>query len=233
MSELRILVIEDETDIREVIAYNLKREGYAVITAQNGKEGLKLAKNKNPNLIILDLMMPEIDGLEVCRLIRADSLTQSIPIIMVTAKDDEADIVLGLGLGADDYVTKPFSPKTLVARVKAVLRRMKSQSADKADDVIVRAGLEINSIKHQVKIDGEPIELTATAFRLLQLLAAHPGKVFTRDHLLSRIIGENAVVVDRNVDVHIQAIRKKMGPYRDWIETVRGVGYRFREEDAA
>ncbi len=227
----KIVVIEDEDDILEVIAYNLKREGYEVITSTSGEDGLEKIEKASPQLVVLDLMLPEIDGIELCRKLKSDPLTQSIPVIMVTAKGEETDIVLGLGVGADDYITKPFSPREMVARVKAVLRRSRSKPETDRRDRIAFEGIVIDPQRHDVKVDGESILLTATEFRLLHFLASHPGRVFTRDHLLARVIGEEAIVIDRNIDVHVRAIRKKLGPRRDVIETIRGVGYRFRDKD--
>jgi len=225
----KIVVIEDEADILEVIEYNLRREGFDVIASQSGEDGLEKIEKASPDLILLDLMLPEIDGIELCRRLKSDPLTATIPVIMVTAKGEESDVVLGLGVGADDYVTKPFSPKELIARVKAVLRRGQLRDDSDRKGRIVRDGIVVDVKRHDVKVDGESVSFTATELRLLHFLASHPGRVFTRDHLLSRVIGEDAIVIDRNIDVHIRAIRKKLGDYRELIETVRGVGYRFRE----
>jgi two-component system phosphate regulon response regulator PhoB len=227
----KIVVIEDEADILEVIEYNLAREGYRILTSRDGEEGLALAKREAPSLVLLDLMLPSLDGIEVCRLLKSDPVTSAIPVIMVTAKGEESDAVLGLGLGADDYVKKPFSPKELVARVKAVLRRGPVRDERRPRERIERGGLVIDATRHEVSVDGEVAVLTATGFRLIHFLASHPGRVFTRDELLSRVIGDGSVVIDRNIDVHVVAIRKKLGRYRDLIETIRGVGYRFREEE--
>ena len=225
----KIVVIEDEEDILEVIAYNLKREGYDVTTSTSGEDGLTKIERFAPNLVILDLMLPEIDGLDLCRKLKSDPVTQSIPVIMVTAKGEESDVVLGLGMGADDYVVKPFSPKELVARVKAVLRRSRSAPEKERKDRIARDGIIIDPQRHDVRVDGESVTFTATEFRLLHFLASHPGRVFTRDQLLTRVIGEEAIVIDRNIDVHVRAIRKKLGEQRQLIETIRGVGYRFKD----
>ena len=227
----KIVVIEDETDILEVIAYNLKREGYEVVTSTSGEDGLQKIEKSKPNLVVLDLMLPEIDGIELCRKLKSDPLTQAIPVIMVTAKGEESDVVLGLGVGADDYVTKPFSPRELTARVKAVLRRSKARGEVDRRERVAFEGVVIDPQRHEVKVDDEPVTLTATEFRLLHFLACHPGRVFTRDHLLTRVIGEDAIVIDRNIDVHVRAIRKKLGNHRDLVETIRGVGYRFKDND--
>ena len=231
MKREKIVIIEDEADIREVIEHNLSREGYDVYPSSDGKKGLQLAKKKAPDLVLLDLMLPGLDGLDVCRELKADPVTRSIPVIMVTAKGEESDIVLGLGIGADDYITKPFSPKELVARVKAVLRRGQWREEQSGRERIVRGQVIIDVGRHEVRVEGKAVSFTATELRLLHFLASHPGRVFTRDHLLSRVIGEGAFVVDRNIDVHIRAVRKKLGPHRDLIETIRGVGYRFRDEE--
>ena len=225
----RIVVIEDEDDILEVIAYNLKREGYEVVTSTSGEDGLDKIERNAPQLVILDLMLPEIDGIELCRKLKADPLTQAIPVIMVTAKGEESDVVLGLGVGADDYITKPFSPREMVARVRAVLRRSRGRAEADRRESVVRDGIVIDPQRHDVRVDGESVILTATEFRLLHFLATHPGRVFTRDHLLTRVIGEDAIVIDRNIDVHVRSIRKKLGAHRDVIETIRGVGYRFKD----
>jgi DNA-binding response OmpR family regulator len=229
MSHERIVVIEDEADILEVLEYNLRREGYQVRSSLDGEDGLGLVRRENPDLVLLDLMLPGLDGIEICRALKSDSVTSSIPIIMVTAKGEESDIVLGLGVGADDYIAKPFSTKEMLARVKAVLRRGPVPVGEKTGKQIRRNGLTIDSVRHEVRLDNKLVVLTATEFRLLHFLASHPGRVFSRDQLLNRVIGHGAIVIDRNIDVHIRSIRRKIGDYREWIETVRGVGYRFRE----
>ena len=230
MSRNKIVVVEDEADIREVIEYNLSREGFEVTACSDGETALQVVRGRAPDMVLLDLMLPGIDGLELCRILKSDALTRSIPIIMVTAKGEESDIVLGLGLGADDYVTKPCSPKELLARVKAVLRRAPLKDERNGLDRIVWDGLVIDTTRHEVLVDEQSVNLTATEFRLIQFLASHPGRAFTRDHLLSRVIGEGAFVIDRNIDVHIRSVRKKIGPYGGLIETIRGIGYRFRDE---
>ncbi len=232
MKREHIVVIEDESDILEVMQYNLSREGYKVTASKNGEEGLARVRRENPDLVLLDLMLPGLDGIEVCRRLQGDPVTSRVPVIMVTAKGEESDVVTGLSIGADDYITKPFSPKELVARVKAVLRRGPLKE-ERGGERIVRGGLVIDITKHIVSIDGNPTTLTATEMRLLHFLAAHPGRVFARDQLLSRVIGEHAVVIDRNIDVHIGSLRKKLGDYRELLETIRGVGYRFQDETAS
>lgn len=232
MTRRKVLAIEDEADIREVIEYSLRRDGFQVVTAGDGEEGVRMAVREAPDLVLLDLLLPGFDGLEVCRRLKLDPMTRSIPVIMLTAKGEESDVVLGLGVGADDYVTKPFSPRELIARVKAVLRRGAVQDDEGSRERIARGGILVDPVRHEVRVDGEPVAFTATEFRLLHLLAGHPGRVFTRDQLVSRVIGGGAAVIDRNIDVHVRAIRRKLGEHRDLIDTIRGVGYRFRDDEA-
>lgn len=230
MSKKKIVIIEDEPDILEVLSYNLKREGFEVFSATNGTLGLSLVDKELPDLLLLDLMLPGMDGIEICSSIKNNPATQNTLIIMVTAKGEESDIVLGLGVGADDYITKPFSPKELVARVKAVLRRGHLVESSAAQSEKVQVGnLAIDTNKYEVTIDGREVRLTATEFRLLHYLASNPGRVFSREQLLSRAMGDDVVVVDRNIDVHIRGIRKKMEIDPPLIETIRGVGYRLRD----
>jgi len=228
MANESILIVEDEADIAELVTYNLQREGYNVAAVASGEEGLSRATREPPDLVLLDLMLPGLDGLEVCRRLRADARTASTPIIMVTAKGEEVDVVTGLELGADDYVTKPFSMRTLVARVRSVLRRAGTPIPD--DDGPLRVhGLEIHAGRHDVKVGGESVALTATEFAILYFLAKRPGWVFTRYQIVDGIRGPNYPVTERSVDVQIVSLRKKLGAEADVIETVRGVGYRFRE----
>ncbi len=229
MAKPKILVIEDEADILEVITYNLEREGHKVVSCRNGEQGLSRIRTDNPDLVILDLMLPGMDGVEVCRQVKSDPVTRAIPVIMVTAKSEESDIVLGLGIGADDYITKPFSPKELVARVKVVLRRGPLREQSGGGERVVRGKLTIDLARHEASMGDAGLTLTPTEMRLLHFLASHPGRVFPRSHLLSRVIGEDALVTDRNIDVHVRALRQKLGPAADVIETVRGVGYRFAD----
>jgi DNA-binding response OmpR family regulator len=231
MARERILVVEDESDLREVMSYNLSREGYHVLSARDGGEGLRIAREKRPDLMLLDLMLPDLDGLEICRRVRQDPNIASTPIIMVTAKGEETDVVLGLGVGADDYVSKPFSIKELIARVKAVLRRSDQGEDAESRRPLRRGAIRIDPARHEVTVDGKEERFTATEFRLLYFLASRPGRVYERDILLRRVLGDDAIRVDRNIDVHIRAIRKKLGEHRDVIETVRGVGYKFRDAD--
>ena len=229
MPNKKLVIVEDEPDILEVLIYNFDREGFEVTGSLEGDKGLKLIQQQMPDLVLLDLMLPGMDGLEICRQLKDSDLTQNIPIIMVTAKGEESDVVLGLGIGADDYISKPFSPKELIARVKAVLRRYDNKSSSTHKSRITMGDLIIDIDKHKVSLEGIEINLTATEFRLLHSMASHPGKVFTREQLLNHGFGVDAVVVDRNIDVHIRSIRKKIGGKKQFIETIRGVGYRFRE----
>jgi len=228
MAQENVLVVDDEEDILQLVSYNLAREGYKVSCAATGEEALKSARADLPDLILLDLMLPGTDGLEVCKLLKAEPRTAGIPIIMLTAKGEEADVVTGLELGADDYVTKPFSPRVLLARLRAVLRRGAASAPDERD--IVKVGeLVIDPGRHEVLARGEPVELTYTEFRILHLLARRPGWVFTRYQIVDGVRGADAIVTDRSVDVHIVSLRRKLGPLSDYVETVRGVGYRLKD----
>ena len=228
MTGKNILIVEDDEDILELVRYNLAKEGYEVAAVRSGEEAMRSVDSAKPDLIVLDLMLPGLDGLEVCKLIKNDEKASDIFIVMLTAKGEEADIVTGLELGADDYITKPFSPRVLIARVKAVLRRKARESSD--DSSIIQIGnLVIHPGRNEVMLDKEMIDLTFTEFRILQFLARRPGWVFTRDQIVDAVRGEDYAVTTRSVDVHIVGLRKKLGPAREFIETVRGVGYRFRE----
>ncbi|MEY3659607.1 MAG: response regulator [Pseudohongiellaceae bacterium] len=229
MSKRKIVIIEDEPDILEVLSYNLRREGFEIMSATDGNQGLALVKRELPDLVLLDLMLPGMDGVELCTNIKKHPQTQHTLLIMVTAKGEESDIVLGLGVGADDYVTKPFSPKELVARVKAVLRRGILLEAQAPQERIVHGDLVIDSVKYRVTYAGREVKLTATEFRILQYLASHPGRVFTREQLLNHALGDDVVVVDRNIDVHVRGIRKKLEVEPPLIETIRGIGYRMAD----
>jgi len=223
-----ILVIEDDADMVELLEYNLTQEGYQVVSAPSGEEGLDRISSKRPDLVVLDLMLPGMDGLEACKLLKRDPKTEHIPVVMLTAKGEEADIVTGLELGADDYITKPFSPKVLVARIRAVLRRKAKEPTDKTTIVTVH-DLVIHPGRHEVLLKGDPIELTFTEFGILHALARRPGWVFTRYQIVDSVRGESYAVTERSVDVHIAALRNKLGSAAGYIETVRGVGYRFKE----
>jgi two-component system, OmpR family, alkaline phosphatase synthesis response regulator PhoP len=227
MAKEKILVVDDEEDILELLKFKLSKEGYQVTCAASGEEALRCVRSETPDLIVLDLMLPGIDGIEVARELKHDFDTKNIPIVMVTAKGEEADIVTGLELGADDYITKPFSPRILIARVKAVLRRREKGSQDKTE-VIQIHNLLIHPGRHEVLVNGNPVSLTFTEFGILHYLARRPGWVFTRSQIVDEVRGDDYYVTDRSVDVQIVGLRKKLGPAGDYIETVRGVGYRFR-----
>lgn len=225
----RVLVVDDERDIVDLLRYNLVREGYEVLTAFNGKEALEKAASK-PDLILLDVMMPVLDGVEACKRLKRDPATASIPVIFLTARSGEADEVLGLELGADDYVQKPISPRRLVARVKALFRRLDSSGDAGAEKSVIRAGrLEINRSTYTVRLGTREVFFPRKEFEVLALLAGNRGKVFSREKLLNSVWGTDVVVVDRTVDVHIRKIREKLGEDAGAIETIKGVGYRFRE----
>ena len=228
MKKKKIIVVEDEPDLVDVVTYNLQREGYLVLAAQRGDEGLNLIRSERPDLVLLDLMLPGMDGLSVCRQMKSDGSLSEIPIIIASAKGEESDVVIGLEMGADDYLAKPFSPRELLARIKAVLRRGAPRDVSK-DRVVIR-DLVIDSGKHEVRIEDEIISLTSTEFKLLHHLAASRGRAFSREQLLNKVVGMGVVVVDRNIDVHIRAVRKKLGNHSNMIQTIRGVGYRFVED---
>ncbi|MHB1398792.1 MAG: response regulator transcription factor [Trichloromonadaceae bacterium] len=228
MSKKHILVIEDEEDILALIHYNLSREGYRVSAATSGEEGLRLARSERPDLLVLDLMLPGMDGLAVCRALKQTAETAEIAVVMLTAKGEEADVVAGLELGADDYVTKPFSPKVLAARIAAVLRR-RSKPAETEEGLLERPGLSIHPGRNEVLVDGVAVELTFTEFRVLHFLANRPGWVFTRYQIVNAVRGDDYSVTERAVDVQIVGLRKKLGSAGKLIETVRGVGYRFKD----
>ena len=228
MNRAKVVIIEDEPDIIEVMSYNLTREGFLVSASRNGVDGLSLVRNQSPALVLLDLMLPGIDGLSICQQLKSDPITRNISIIIVSAKGEESDVVIGLGLGADDYIAKPFSPRELLARVKAVLRRSPRQEGHHKDRIQIKE-LMIDTVRHEVSISDVQVKLTATEFKLLFQLASQPGRAFSREQLLNRVVGDGVIVVDRNIDVHIRSVRKKLGDYSQMIETIRGVGYRFKE----
>ena len=229
MKKPKIVVIEDEVDILEVINYNLSKEGFDVCSALDGEEGLALIKKEVPDLVLLDLMLPGLDGIEICRKLKTDYSTRSIPIIMVTAKGEESDIVLGLGMGADDYMVKPFRPRELMARIRSVLRR--GDFIEEGEGVVSIDELVIDINRHEVKLEGKIIVLTAMEFKLLHVLASNPGRVFTRENLLNHVSSDDTFIIDRNIDVHIRSIRKKLDKHRELIETIHRVGYRFHDKD--
>ncbi len=229
MPRERILVVEDDEDIQELIQYNLAKEGFQVQIASSGEAALEAVTATLPHLVVLDLMLPGVDGLEVCKRIKNNPKTMQVAIIMLTAKAEESDIVVGLELGADDYVTKPFSPKVLIARVRACLRR-KMQELPPEHATIRIGDLTIDPAKHRVTVQGDVVDLTATEFGVLHFLARKPGWVFTRQQIVDAVKGEDYAVTDRSVDVQMVGLRRKLGPVGDLIETIRGVGYRFCED---
>jgi DNA-binding response OmpR family regulator len=229
MKQARILVVDDEPDIVELLRHHLQREHYEVVIANNGEAALAEARRRIPDLVVLDLMLPGIDGLEVCRRLRADSRTQHIPIVMLTAKGEESDAVIGLAQGADDYVRKPFGVKELLARVATRLRAAELRSSQEGPKVLRYGDMVIDSIKHEVTLDERPITLTVTEFKLLRHLVLNKGRAFTRNELLNAVMGADVYVIDRNVDVHVATLRKKLSSYGQHLLTIRGLGYKFRE----
>lgn len=232
MKKSRILVVDDEPDLVELVRHHLVREHYDVVTAADGETGLAEARRKLPDLVVLDLMLPGIDGLEVCRRLRSDLRTQHIPIIMLTAKGEESDAVIGLAQGADDYVRKPFGMKELLARIATRLRSAEGKSTGDAQKVLRFGDLVIDSVKHEVALAGQAIQMTVTEFKLLRHLVQNKGRAFTRNELLNAVLGQDAYVIDRNVDVHVATLRKKLGAFGANIVTLRGLGYKFRESPA-
>lgn len=228
MTRGRILVVDDEEDIRELVRFNLTKEGFDVETVGSGEEAVARVKEASPDLLLLDLMLPGLDGLDVCRLLKNTPGSANLPIIMLTAKGEDADIVAGLELGADDYIPKPFSPRVLGARVKAVLRRR--QESGQRDEGPLQVGrLRLDRGRHEVRVDDAPVDLTATQFAILSFLADRPGWVFTRSQIINAVKGDAYPVTERSVDVQVVGLRKKLGPAGELVETVRGVGYRFRD----
>jgi two-component system phosphate regulon response regulator PhoB len=231
MAREKILIVEDEPSLTDVLAYNLNREGYEAIVAHDGKEGLRKAQMLLPDLIILDIMLPSLGGLEICKELRASPTTAHIPVLMLTAKTEETDQVVGFAVGADDYVTKPFSVKVLLQRIKVLLRR--ASAVEPVSEVIESGSLRIDKRSHRVLLDNQPLPLTPTEFRLLETLMRQPGRAFSRQDLMESAIGDGAIVLERTIDVHIKSLRRKLKHAGEMIETVRGVGYRFREEEMA
>jgi two-component system alkaline phosphatase synthesis response regulator PhoP len=229
MAKERILIVDDEEDILELVQYNLSREGHDVLCADSGEKALEILKSKPVDLMVLDLMLPGIDGFSVAKQVKNDPRMKHLPIVMLTAKDSESDVVAGLELGAEDYVTKPFSPRVLIARIHKVLRRL-SDAPLEGKDVLHHGNLTIDVRKHEVTIKGMPVNLTYTEFEVLVLLAARPGWTFSRSQIVDSVRGYNYSVTDRSVDVQIVGLRRKLGPCSDYIQTVRGVGYRFKVE---
>jgi two-component system phosphate regulon response regulator PhoB len=228
MAREKILVVEDEEDILELIRYNLAKEGYEVAGVPTGEAALNAARENGPDLILLDIMLPGLDGLEVCRRLKTDSRVRHVPVIMLTAKGEESDIVVGLELGAADYVTKPFSPRVLIARMRAVLRRT-AVAAGTEDSLLARGPLVVDADRHEVRVESRVVDLTATEFKVLHFLARRPGWVFTRQQIVDAVKGEDYAVTERSVDVQMVGLRKKLGSAAELIETVRGIGYRFKD----
>jgi DNA-binding response OmpR family regulator len=229
MSKESILIVDDEEDIIELITFTLKNEGYTIWTAGDGETAIKTARQSSPNLIVLDLMLPGMDGLEVTRYLKSHDATRDIPIVMVTAKGEESDIITGLELGANDYISKPFSPRVLAARIRAILRRRRNESETAVQKISRQGDLLIDQTRHLVTLDGIPLDLTLSEFELLSFLARKKGWVFTRGQIMDAIHGENYAVTERSIDVIIVGLRKKLKHYAHVIETVRGIGYRFKE----
>lgn len=228
MADVKILIVEDEEDVLELIRYNLEKNGFHCEIASDGLIALEKTKKGHYDLVLLDLMIPKVDGLEVCKLLKKNAETETIPVVMLTAKGTEADIVTGLEMGADDYITKPFSPRILIARIKAVLRRKETRSH--SEQTVIRIHeLEIDSRRHRVTYRNKPLQLTSTEFNLLKFLASRPGWVFTRYQIVDAVHGNDYPVTDRSVDVQVVGLRKKLGTAGKYIETVRGVGYRFMD----
>lgn len=226
MAGEHILIVEDEEDIAELLEYNLNRQGYQPESVGTGEDGLQLAREAMPDLVLLDLMLPKLSGLEVCRSLKADPETAKIPVIMLTAKGEDEDIIAGFDAGADDYVTKPFRPKVLLARVKAVLRRGAATRL-RENDVVDLDGITIHPGRHEVHVDGQPVNLTRTEFNILQFLASRPGWVFTRGQIVRAVHGDDYPVTGRSIDVQVAALRKKLGTAGQQVVTVRGVGYKM------
>ena len=228
MNRQSVLVVEDEEDIMEVIRFNLEKEGYEVHQALSGEKALQVIENNLPSLVLLDLMLPGINGLDLCRIFKQNDRTKAIPVIMLTAKSEDADIVAGLEMGAEDYITKPFSPRVLLARVRTVLRRRETGVKDDSS-VIQVEGMQIHPGRHEVTMGDNVVDLTPSEFRILHYLARRPGWVYSRDQIIDAIRGHGYVVTDRAIDVQVVGLRKKLGDYGKFIETVRGIGYRFRD----
>lgn len=222
-----VLIVEDEEDIQTLLIYNLSKAGFVPIAVESGEEGLQIALEKRPDVIVLDLMLPGMDGLSVCRALKSNDKTSDIPIIIASARGEESDIITGLEMGADDYITKPFSPKVLIARIKALLRRSDRQSSEQ-DSVFRIHELEFEPSRFEVRLAGSDLTLTSNQYRLLHFLSLNAGRVFTRYQIVNAVRGEDYIVTERAIDVQIVGLRKKLGQYSDYIETIRGIGYRFK-----
>ena len=232
MSKKKLLIIEDDRSLAGVVEYNFSNAGYEVFCAHDGQDGINQARNKRPDVILLDLMIPVVDGVEVCRRLRAESATRETPIIMVTAKSEETDQLIGFSVGADDYVIKPFSIRVLLEKVKTLLRRH-TRSQGPGLDIISSGPIAVDRGRHRVSLDQKQLELTPSEFRLLDTLIRNPGRAFDRSELINSALGSDTLVLERTIDVHIRSLRKKLGVHADLIQTVRGVGYRFREPSAS
>lgn len=234
MSQKTLLLVEDDPDLLEVLRLTFEMEGFRLVLATDGEEALQKARRHAPDLMILDLMLPKLDGIEVCRQLRAEPAFQRLPILMLTAKAEETDVVLGLGMGADDYLIKPARPRELVARVRNLLRRTSNAQPTVTDEMISVDEIVIDPVRFEIRIGDEaPVQLTPSEFKLLQTLAGHPGRVFRRGELLDRTVGAGAIVTERNIDTHVKSVRRKLGDQGHRIETVRGVGYRFSDRPVA
>ena len=232
VSKKKLLIIEDDRSLANVVEYNFANSGYEVFCARDGQDGINQARNRLPDIILLDLMIPVIDGIEVCRQLRAESTTRETPIIMVTAKSEEVDQLIGYSVGADDYVIKPFSVRVLMEKVKTLLRRH-ARSQGTGLDIVSSGPVEVDRGRHRVLVDQKQLELTPSEFRLLDTMIRHPGRAFDRSELINAALGADTLALERTIDVHIRSLRKKLGVHADVIQTVRGVGYRFRESSSA
>jgi DNA-binding response OmpR family regulator len=230
MAKAQILIVEDDRSLAEVLDYNLRQEGYQTAISNDGQDGLRQARLRSPDLVVLDLMLPMIDGVEVCRRLRADPLTRNMLILMLTAKSEETDEVVGFSVGTDDYVAKPFSVKVLLERIRALLRRR--ENADFMGGALVSQGVMVDRERHRVTVDEQPLDLTPSEFSILEVLLRQPGRVFSRAELIDAGLGGDSLVLERTIDVHIRTLRKKLGPHAILVETVRGIGYRFRDPAA-
>ncbi len=224
-----LLLVEDDDDLLEVLRLTFESEGFRCHLATSGEDALTLCRRHAPDLVVLDLMLPGMDGIEVCQEIKKDAALSQIPVLMLTARSEESDVVLGLGVGADDYITKPARPRELIARVRSILRRATSKAPFATEGILATHGMVIDPSRFEVRIGDLALQLTLTEFKLLQTLAANPGRVFQRSHLLDRVVGPGAVVTERNIDTHVKSLRRKLGAVGEKIETVRGVGYRFSD----
>lgn len=231
MAKPQVLIVEDDPSLSEVLDYNLRQKGYDTRIASDGQQGLQELRRRCPDLVVLDLMLPLVDGLEVCRLARADPSMQDLLILMLTARSEESDQIAGFTMGADDYVTKPFSINVLLQRVSALLRRKDQSKTDR--EMLVSQGITIDRRRHRVAIEEIPVDLTPSEFALLATLVRHPGRAFSRAELIDGALGDDAIVLERTIDVHIRSLRKKMGAHAELIQTVRGIGYRLRDPSDA